>query len=367
MSQATPLETNFLGRTMSKSTYQADELVNWLARIFEATGVAQPFAHTVSQALIDADLDGLPSHGVMQAPIYLKRLIAGSVSTGSTAELVHESAAIAVYDAGVILGALAADQAMADAVSRAKKFGISAVSVRRGFHFGAAGRYVSTAAEQGVIGIAMCNSRAMMPAPGGAEAVVGNNPLAIGMPASSGSPVVLDMAMSQTSIGRIRVAAARGEQLEDGWALDADGNPTNDPAAALKGMLTPIAGAKGFGLALMIDMLSSLLSSGAGGKDITSFYDNIAEPAHCSYLFIAIDPCHFGLDFDLAAAVQDRVSSVKASTRRAGVDRIRVPGEGKAERRLASQGQVTISDGLVGDLSVIAQSLGVAPLSAKSR
>lgn len=352
---------------MTSNSFEAGHVADWLATVFVATGVETLAASKVAAALIDADLDGLPSHGVLQAPIYIRRLMAGSVSPASRGELVHESGAVAVYDGAVILGALAAEQAMDDAIVRARQFGISAVSVRRGFHFGAAGRYAQMASEAGLIGIAMCNSRAIMPAPGGAEPVVGNNPIAISVPSSDGIPLVLDMAMSQTSIGNIRVAASRGEQLQKGWALTADGEPTTDPKLALSGMLTTIAGPKGFGLALMVDLMSSLLAQGAGGAEVTSFYDNIETSAHCSFLFIAIDPVHFGLEESLGERAAVAADAIRNSRKRADVDRIYTPGERRWERRDKAKGRIVIGDRLFSDLNAIAADIGVPPLNAAPR
>ena len=346
----------------TRPSRDADQVSAWLARLFMAAGVGSDAAATVAEALVEADLDGVPSHGLLQAPIYLKRLLAGSVSTAAEGRRVTESEAVSVFDGDVVLGALAAQQAMADAIARARRHGIAAAAVRRGFHFGAAGRYARMASSAGLIGIAMCNSRAMMPAPGGAEPVVGNNPLAIAVPTADGVPLVLDMAMSETSIGRIRVAAARGEELPPGWALDSDGRPTTDPAAALSGMLVPIAGAKGFGLALMIDLLTSLLSGGAGGTEVTSFYEGIDQPAHCSYLFIAIDPAHFGVGETFAAQAAEAAARVRDSRPADGVDRLFTPGERRYERHQNANGKISIAPTVLAELNALAGRVGVPPL-----
>jgi LDH2 family malate/lactate/ureidoglycolate dehydrogenase len=182
----------------------ADDCARFLARLFTAAGVGEETARVTAEGLVEADLQATGSHGALQAPNYLRRLRAGTISTRATIELVHESAAVAVYDAGLALGHPAARQAMDVALARASRFGIAAVAVRSATHFGMAGAHARRAAEAGMIGIVMCNTRPMMPAPGGAEAVVGNNPLAIAVPVAGGPPIVLDMAMSAVAIPRRR-------------------------------------------------------------------------------------------------------------------------------------------------------------------
>src|SRR6185437_6341977 len=208
---------------------------------------------------------GIPSHGLMLVPMYAERIGAGSVTTATAGEVVTDLGAIAVLDAKNALGILTGDQAMALAVERARQFGIGAVAVRHAFHFGGAFRYVMAAADAGLVGIAAANTRPLIPAPGGAKAVIGNNPLAIGVPRAGAEPIVLDMALSESALGKIRIAAAEGREIPPTWATDASGVPTTDPQAAIAGLLLPAAGPKGYGLAFMVDVLTGVLSGGAFG------------------------------------------------------------------------------------------------------
>src|SRR5262245_61664544 len=191
----------------------AAKLQPFIASLFRAAGLSEAGAATMADALIEADLSGLPSHGVMQGELYLSRLKAGSLKPDERAEVVVDRDAIAVLDAHNMLGHLAANQAMALAVERARRFGSATVAVRNAFHFGAAGRYALAAAKQGCIGIAMANSRAVMPAPGGAQALVGTNPLAIAIPTANEPAIVLDMATSEGSVGKIRMAGKAGKAI----------------------------------------------------------------------------------------------------------------------------------------------------------
>ena len=164
------------------ASVEAGALGNFVARLFSAAGVPEAAAATVARALVEADLEGLSSHGVMLTDMYIERLKQGSVSHATSASIVSERHGAVVLDAGHALGQLTGSQAMALAIDKARHFAAGIVSVRHGFHFGTAGRYARQAAEAGCVGIAMCNTRPLMPAPGGAERAVGNNPIAIALP-----------------------------------------------------------------------------------------------------------------------------------------------------------------------------------------
>ena len=169
------------------------------------------------------------------------------------------------------------DQAIKIAVERARRFGAGLVAVRHGFHFGTARRFALKAAEGDCIGIVMCNTRPLMPAPGGAERVVGNNPIAIAVPSGGPAPIVLDMATSEAAMGKIRMAEKAGEKIPGTWAVKADGSATTDPAEAIAGMLLPASGPKGFGLAFLIDLLCGVLSGGAAGSAVQPLYGNASD------------------------------------------------------------------------------------------
>src|SRR5262249_51465839 len=161
-----------------------------------------------------------------------------------------------------------------------------------GFHFGTAGRYARMIAEHNCVGIVLSNTRPLMPAPGGAEAMVGNNPIAIALPSAGEFPVETDIALSATAMGKIRLAAAAGQRIPRCWAGEAEGRPTADAATAIKGMLLPAAGPKGFGLAFVIDLLCGGLSDGAVGADVRPLYGDPAEPYRCAHFFLAIHAGH---------------------------------------------------------------------------
>ncbi|MER2534023.1 MAG: Ldh family oxidoreductase [Rhizobiaceae bacterium] len=346
--------------TQSPRRFPVERVRDLLASLFAAAGLSAAAARTMGEALVEADVEGLPSHGVMQAEVYLARLKAGSVIPAETAELLVDRDAMAVLDSHHMLGHLAGNQAMALAVDKAKRFGIGIVAVRHAFHFGPAGRYVRQAAEQDCVGIAMCNSRPSMPAPGGAQRLVGTNPLAIAVPTPDEQPpMILDMATSAGTSGRVRMAGKAGKPLPDGWAVTAEGEPTNDPAEALKGMLLPMGGAKGFGLSLMIDTLCGLLSSGAWGDAVPGLHGDLTKPFDTSHLFMAIHVGHFRPVEEFLAESGRVVERVHGSKKAPGTGRLYVPGERKWEIARANDGTIKLEAAQVAALRRLAGELGV--------
>ncbi|WP_315836767.1 Ldh family oxidoreductase [Bradyrhizobium prioriisuperbiae] len=336
--------------TVSLGVTQAAQ---FLTDLFARAGLSPSAAAEMGLALVDADRAGLPSHGLSQAEMYLRRLRLGSISTFDEPQVVDSRAATAVLDARGMFGHLAGRHAMGLAIARSKEFGIGTVAVRNSFHFGAAGRYAQQASDHGCIGLAMCNTKPMMPAPDGLTKLVGNNPLAIGVPAHA-PDFVLDMALSEAALGKIRTYEKAGRSLPPGWAVDREGAPTTDPTAAIEGMLLPAGGAKGFGLALGIDLMCSLLAQGPGGDNVPPLYGDLSKPFVCSLLFIAIDIAHFRPEADFRADAAAALDRIRSSPAKAGP--LRTPGERNWATRYGAdliqipRALATLLDGLADEL-----------------
>jgi len=336
----------------------ASWLTDTVEQIFAALGFSATAARTVAESLVAADLRGVPSHGVLLVPMYVERILRGSVSLAEEPKVLNEFGAIATLDAHHGLGQLSGDQAMRMAVAKARAHGIGAVSVRHAFHFGAAFRYAATAAADGLIGLAAANTRPLMPAPGGALPVVGNNPLAIAVPLPGRPPIVLDMALSEAALGKIRLAEQEGRDIPATWATDADGQPTTDPTLALAGMLLPTGGPKGYGLALMIDVLTGALSGGGFGSDVRGLYSDTAVPNDCAHFFLAIDPDAFDPGF--ADRTLRLAEEIEATPTRPGVDRVYLPGQLEQERsESALRDGVRLDGSVLAALHNTAENLGV--------
>jgi len=345
--------------TSGSVSVPASHLAAAVTGILVAVGVQRSDAEVVAADLVESDLEGLASHGVMLLPMYVDRIVAGSVSRRSAGDVASDRGSAIVIDAGNALGQLTARQAVELATARAHEIGMAAVAVRNGFHFGTAGRHARMIAARNCIGIVLSNTRPLMPAPGGAQALVGNNPIAIAVPSAGAFPVEADMALSATAMGKIRLAAAAGQPIPSDWALAADGNPTTDPAAAIKGMLLPAAGPKGFGLAFLIDLLCGGLSEGAVGAEVRPLYGDPAQPYRCSHFFLAIHVGHFPAANTFARRVEQKAARVSESKRAPGNERVYAPGELRWATRQASGNTCRLDVQTVRALAATAQRLGI--------
>ena len=330
-------------------------------QIFAALGYSTAAARTVAESLVEADLRGVASHGVLLVPMYVERIQRGSVSLRESAQVLFESGAVATLDAHHALGVLTGDQAMRLATEKALRYGIGAVTVRHAFHFGAAFRYARAAADAGCVGLAAANTRPLMPAPGGARAVVGNNPLAIAVPGPDRPSVIVDMALSEAALGKIRLAAQEERDIPATWATTADGESTTDPVAALAGMLLPSGGPKGYGLALMIDVLTGVLSGGAFGSGVRGLYADTAVPNNCAHFFLAIDPAAFGAPEVFARNALRLATEIEGSPTRPGVDRVHLPGQLEQERaETAAREGIRLDGSVLAALHKAAESVGAS-------
>ncbi|QTG16915.1 Ldh family oxidoreductase (plasmid) [Agrobacterium tumefaciens] len=337
----------------------APSLIAAIAAIFEGCGLGPDAAALAAEDLVAADLEGVASHGVMLVPMYVQRLKAGSVSTLSAGQIVIDQDAVIVIDAGNAMGQLTARQAVELAIERAARHGLSAVAVRNAFHFGTAGRYARMIADRGCIGLVMSNTRPLMPAPGGAAALTGNNPIAIAAPSSGSFHPEVDMALSAVAMGKIRNAATAGSAIPKGWAVDKEGADTTDARAAIEGMLLPAAGPKGFGLAFMIDLIAGGLSGGSIGAEVNPLYGDAEKPYGCSNLFIAINVAHFVSTDQFGIRAASEIARINGSRRAPGVDRIYAPGELAFVGRQNSEGKASIAASALQGLIDAGKTVGV--------
>jgi len=348
----------------SEIIVDSEHLRRTVSALFVSLGLPAAAADIVADGLVEADEEGISSHGIMLLPLYVDRIRGQSVSLGTEAEVVTNSHAVAVIDAKNMLGQLSARQAVSLATEKSKQFGLGCVTVRNGFHFGTAGRHALEIAQSGCIGIVLCNTRPLLPAPGGAKALVGNNPIAIAAPSpDGGQPVVADMALSASAMGKIRLAEAAGEKIPGGWATDSLGMPTNDPTAAINGMLLPAAGPKGFGLAFMIELMCGGLSSGAVSDEVRSLYGDATVPYACAHFFMAIDVAHFRDLSEFKQTVQSMVELVSTSPTVPGTETAMSPGEPAWRTKMSRPGQCSVSISAHEYLINLSEELGLAATS----
>lgn len=240
----------------------------WRAQAFailKAWGMSDPHASVVRDVLVAADLMGIDSHGLTLFLLYEKQLADGGATARPEISVVHDRAAVALIDAGSGFGQVPTMMAVDMAAERAEKFGISAISIRNSNHYGAAGVYARELAERGLVGISTTSVwRAGIVPTGGLEPKLGTNPIALGAPSARGRPFLLDMATSTAAIGKLKLADRAERPLPEGWAQTREGRPQHDAALALLDpLLLPLGGHKGYGLAAMVEVLSSVLSGAA--------------------------------------------------------------------------------------------------------
>lgn len=334
-------------------------LIDWAGQVLQACGVPAADARVTAESLVEADLQGVASHGCMLLPMYAERLRAGSVNPRPTLTVAQDRPALVVLDADHALGQVSSARAVDLVVERARLQGGAVVAVRRAFHFGTGAYWSSRIAAAGLVGAAMSNTRPLMPAPGGAERVVGNNPLSFAFPADAGRPVVVDMATSNSAMGKIRNADRQGQPIPEGWATDKAGRPTTSAAEAIAGMLLPAAGPKGFGLAVMVDLLCGGVSGGALGAEVQPLYGAADTPYDCSHWFMAIDA-----GAALAPRAAGFAERIRGSARAPGVGAVYAPGDLERERRSQNLAALALSPELLAQFDSLAGQLNVPRLLA---
>jgi LDH2 family malate/lactate/ureidoglycolate dehydrogenase len=310
---------------MSYVTVQVDGLKNYVTAVF-AKSLPEQEAAIIADNLVDADLLGVESHGVSRVPGYLKRMEQGLIKRSTNISLISETPTTAMYNAGNGWGQVAGVKAMESAIEKAKTYGTAFVGVNNSNHFGTCSYYARMAAAEGCIGIIMTNTSAMMVPFGGLEPSLGTNPIAFGIPTGKGKdPVVLDMATSHVARGKILVAKTKGIEIPEGWAITKDGEPTTDPIAALEGFLLPM-GSKGSGLAIMVDILSGVLTGALFGKRVPRMYED-AEPQNIGHFFGVIRVDAFIKLEEFEQRMQEKIDETVNSKPAKGFDRVYMPGE----------------------------------------
>lgn len=273
--------------------YARSDLIEFATSCFGHFGVANDDATIAAEVLVSADVRGVHSHGLLLLTRYCTQLREGGVVPRPKYEVVREANATALIDGGAGLAQVTAVKAMRLAIDKAARHGVGMVSVRNSHHFGAAAPYALLPLEHGMIGFASTNAGVTMTAPGASGRLIGNNPFAFAVP-NGEQPFVLDIAMAQSSGGRVHRMARAGEPIPLGWVVDSQGEDTTDPADyGAGGALLPIGGHKGFGLALMIEILSAVLAGASTTTDVRIDVQEPGVPAGMGHLLMAIDVVAF--------------------------------------------------------------------------
>jgi len=258
----------------------------------QAMGVRPEAAARTADCLVRANLQGVDTHGLARLPTYMRRLHQGAIDGAAQPAVVHRRGAVAVVDAGNALGPYGAHAGMECAAGLARESGVGFAAVRRGNHFSYAGYYCEWAAAQGLVGVCSSGGEPTMAPWGGIQAFFTNSPLAVGAPTST-DPFVVDLATSVSSRGRILLAQMLGTSIPGDWAIDARGQATTEPAAALAGSMLPMGGAKGYALTFALEILNGVLGGGALAPNVGSQAAQDGQAAGVTHFFLALDPDAF--------------------------------------------------------------------------
>lgn len=300
---------------------------------FQGLGLTPQAAEHVSEVLVLADLFGLTTHGLSRIESYGERLVSGGISASAVPAVETVAPAIARVDGHNAVGPLVGMAALEAGMKIAEAFGIGLVLARGSNHFGPVSPYSYIAAERGFASIIGSNATTTIAPSGGSDARLGNSPLGFGVPNPDGDHFMLDMAMSVVARAKIRNALSRQESIPDNWATDANGKPTTDPRAALDGFLLPIGGHKGYGLALVVDLLAGVLSNAAYLTHVKSWVDAPDEPQNLGHFFILIDTRRLGSADWLKARMTDFAAILHQSPAVNPAAPVIVPGEIELKKR----------------------------------
>jgi len=301
--------------------------------VFLRHDLQQDMADKWAYSLVETSLMGIDSHGIRMLDRYVNHVKNGGIARSFTPKFIREKGAIAVIDGGNSSGHVGALYTTDQAIDRAKKLGIGAVSLIRTNHVGACALYAARAARHDCIGLCFAVTVAGIAPWGGKKRMLGINPVAIGFPVKDKPNFVLDISTSVTAMGKITRAADMGQTIPEGWAFDSEGKPTTDPQHAREGSLYPMGEHKGYGLAMAIEAVTAMLSGGTPSMNVLSWIANNDQPMGASFMTIALDIDAFSDKDDFKIRALDWVTQITASPRKQGVERIYYPGERSGEVR----------------------------------
>jgi LDH2 family malate/lactate/ureidoglycolate dehydrogenase len=327
--------------------------------VFERCDMSAVDAKVVADQLVEADLRGIHSHGVMRVPLYVGKLTKGGVDPRGRPRVVKDASATLVVDGANSMGQVAGAFAMRAVLERACTTNVAVAAVGNSNHCGAMEYYVRMAVDADMIGIATTNALPTMAPWGGIDKLVGLNPIGIGIPASAEVPLVLDFAFGATAHGRMQVYQQKGIPIPDGWAFDKEGRPTTDIDEALAGLVQPIGMYKGIGLAMAAGILSTLLSGAGYGTESGNMVDG-PIPGRDGQFYLALNIAAFEEVATFKARMDKIIREYRGTRLAAGVKRVFVPGEMEAEleRRQRAEG-VPLNEATVQGISDAAAGLGV--------
>ncbi len=319
--------------------YSKEHLQTLAAKLANAVGVPAKDAGIFAEALVDAEMQGISTHGMSRLSIYLQRIQKELIVPDAKLKIDRQLGSILTVDAGNGLGQVQAKKTLDLLFPLAEKNGVAAATLRNSQHFGALSYYCNLAAERGFVLLAMTNCEPAMSPEGGCQAFFGTNPIAASFPTGKGFTVKIDLSTSTIARGNIIAAQKKNAPIPLGWALDREGKPTTDAQEALLGTVLTMAGHKGYALALMVEIFSSVLSGAAIGPEIGSMYKDLDRKQNVGHFFCLFNISAF-IDFkEFTKRMDQTIDNIKACKKRPGVEEILVPGERSARNARSNSTQ----------------------------
>jgi LDH2 family malate/lactate/ureidoglycolate dehydrogenase len=344
---------------ISTTPISAEKLIDFCAAVYQSAGMPEVDARLVADTLVQADLWGHQSHGVLRLGWYLDRIRNKVMDPVTKPEMVVDAGAVAVIDGHDGVGHVLTMQATHEAVKRAKAHGLGAVAVRNSNHFGTCMYYTRIGAAAGCVMLLTSNGGPAMAPWGGKKKIIGTNPWSVAAPAGNRPPFVVDMANTGVARGKIYLAHQRRQQIPLGWAIDVDGAPTTDPQKAIEGIILPMAEHKGYAIAAMVDMMSGVLT-GSGFLSAVSSPYKTANKSNCGHMMIAMNISAFLPLEKFIERMGAFVTEIKSVPLAKGVEEVFYPGEmeDRANERNRRDG-LSLPQDTMNDLARIAKECGL--------
>ncbi|MDO5311062.1 MAG: Ldh family oxidoreductase [Clostridia bacterium] len=339
------------------------ELKNFAVAALVKTGVSEANANTAADVLITTDTFGVMTHGTKNLNGYIQKMNAGGLDPKAEPSIVCEGAAFAIMNGNKALGMVSGCKAMNMAIEKAKQCGIAYVGVKNSCHFGAAGYYANLAAKEGMIGLAMSNADPVMAVPNGCKKAIGTNPFSFAAPLGNGKSVFLDIALSNVAALKVIMAQEKGMDIPDTWLVDEEGVPTRDaskfPSAA---SLQPMAAHKGYGLAILVELLASVITGAGILSEIASWNLDLSSVNNAGHAFIAIDVSKMMPMDTYIFRINQMANELKNGPLAKGAEKIFLPGEMEWEKRekAIESGMLEITEAMAESLKSLSETMGIA-------
>ena len=341
---------------------QLEELKNFSVKALMKAGVSEENANTVADVLITTDTFGVVTHGTRNLYPYIQKMQAGGLDAKAEPSIISEGPAWAIIDGNKAVGMVSACKAMNLAIEKAKKVGIAYVGVRNSCHFGAAGYYANMAAKEGLIGLAMSNADPVIAVPNGRNKAIGTNPFSFAAPLDDGKSVFLDIALSEVAALKVIMAQESGKEIPSTWLVDEEGLPTTDVHKFPKNAsLQPMAAHKGYGLAVLVELLSAVVTGAGMLSQITSWNLDMPSANNAGHAFIAIDISQMMPAEQYRLRMNQMVDEIKNAPKAKGAEQIFMPGEMEWSRRekAIESGELQLTDAMASNLKKLSDATGI--------